>query len=192
MFPFLRTFNIIKTMKSLKLIAVILIMSLTSCATVKVVSDYDTKVNFNEYKTFAFYKKGIDKAAVSDLDKKRIMRAIEAELIAKGFTKSDNPDMLVSIFTKSRERVNITQNNFGWGWGWGWRNSWMFGRENMNVNQYTEGTLFIDFIDKTKNELVWQGIGSGALKMKNPEKREERIKTFVKEIIATYPPGTEK
>ena len=179
-------------MKSLKLIAVILIMSLTSCATVKVVSDYDTKVNFNEYKTFAFYKKGIDKAAVSDLDKKRIMRAIEAELIAKGFTKSDNPDMLVSIFTKSRERVNITQNNFGWGWGWGWRNSWMFGRENMNVNQYTEGTLFIDFIDKTKNELVWQGIGSGALKMKNPEKREERIKTFVKEIIATYPPGTEK
>ena len=99
-------------MKSLKLIAVILIMSLTSCATVKVVSDYDTKVNFNEYKTFAFYKKGIDKAAVSDLDKKRIMRAIEAELITKGFTKSDNPDMLVSIFTKSRERVNITQNNF--------------------------------------------------------------------------------
>jgi len=192
MFPFLRTFNIIKTMKSLKLIAVILIMSLTSCATVKVVSDYDTKVNFNEYKTFAFYKKGIDKAAVSDLDKKRIMRAIEAELITKGFTKSDNPDMLVSIFTKSRERVNITQNNFGWGWGWGWRNSWMFGRENMNVNQYTEGTLFIDFIDKTKNELVWQGIGSGALKMKNPEKREERIRTFVKEIIATYPPGTEK
>ncbi len=179
-------------MKSLKLIAVILIMSLTSCATVKVVSDYDTKVNFNEYKTFAFYKKGIDKAAVSDLDKKRIMRAIEAELITKGFTKSDNPDMLVSIFTKSRERVNITQNNFGWGWGWGWRNSWMFGRENMNVNQYTEGTLFIDFIDKTKNELVWQGIGSGALKMKNPEKREERIRTFVKEIIATYPPGTEK
>ena len=179
-------------MKSLKLIAVILIMSLTSCATVKVVSDYDTKVNFNEYKTFAFYKKVIDKAAVSDLDKKRIMRAIEAELITKGFTKSDNTDMLVSIFTKSRERVNITQNNFGWGWGWCWRNSWMFGRENMNVNQYTEGTLFIDFIDKTKNELVWQGIGSGTLKMKNPEKREERIRTFVKEIIATYPPGTEK
>ncbi|MEN8857308.1 MAG: DUF4136 domain-containing protein [Flavobacteriaceae bacterium] len=179
-------------MKTLKLLAIIFILSLTSCATVKVVSDYDTKANFNEYKTFAFYKKGIDKATVSDLDKKRIMRAIEAELIAKGFTKSDNPDMLVSIFTKSRERVNITQNNFGWGWGWGWRNSWMFGRDNMNVNQYTEGTLFIDFIDKAKNELVWQGIGSGALKMKNPEKREERIRLFVKEIIAKYPPGLEK
>ena len=48
---------------------------LFSCSTIKVVSDYDTKVDFSTYKTFAFYKKGIDKASVSDLDKKRIMRA---------------------------------------------------------------------------------------------------------------------
>ena len=178
-------------MKSLKLLAVILIMTLTSCTTVKVVSDYDTKVNFTEYKTFAFYKKGIDKASVSDLDKKRIMRAIEAELVSKGFTKSNNPDLLVSIFTKSRERVNVRDNNFGWGFGWGY-NPWFNGRSNINVNQYTEGTLFIDFIDKNSNELVWQGIGSGAMKMKNVEKKEERIKEFVNEIISTYPPGTGK
>lgn len=181
-------------MKSLKFLVVILIMSLSSCSTVKVVSDYDTKANFKEYKTFAFYKKGIDKAKVSDLDKKRIMRAIEAELISKGFTKSENPDLLVSIFTKSRERVNVTDNNFGmlrFGWGWGY-NPWFNGRNNINVNQYTEGTLFIDFIDKKNNELVWQGIGSGAMKMKSVEKKEERIKEFVKEIISTYPPGSEK
>ena len=46
------------------------------------------------------------------------MRAIEKELVAKGYTKSSNPDFLVSIFTKSRERVSINNNNnFGWGWG---------------------------------------------------------------------------
>tara|TARA_R110000787_G_scaffold15038_5_gene46302 strand:- start:10239 stop:10778 length:540 start_codon:yes stop_codon:yes gene_type:complete len=179
-------------MKLLKLFAVILIVTLTSCSTVKVVSDYDTKANFTQYKTFAFYKKGIDKASVSDLDKKRIMRSIEAELVAKGFTKSDNPDILVSIFTKSRERVNVTDNNnFGWGFGWGY-NPWFNGRSNINVNQYTEGTLFIDFIDKKSNELVWQGIGSGAMKMKSVEKKEERIKEFVREILLSYPPGSEK
>ncbi len=180
-------------MKLLKLCALVVIVTLTSCTTVRVVSDYDTKADFTKYKTFAFYKKGIDKASVSDLDKKRIMRAIETELVAKGFTKSDNPDMLVSIFTKSRERVNINNNNnFGWGWGWGY-NPWFFGRQNnINVNQYTEGTLFIDFIDKKKNELIWQGIGSGAMKMKNVEKKEERIKEFVNQIISTYPPGSEK
>lgn len=179
------------TMKLLKLLTLIILVTLTSCSSLRVTTDYDTKADFKKYKTFAFYKKGIDKASVSDLDKKRIMRAIEAELTAKGFTKSSNPDMLVSIFTKSRERINVRDNNFGWGWGWGY-NPWFWGRQNINVNQYTEGTLFIDFIDKEKNELVWQGVGSGAMKMKNPEKKEEKIKEFVSEILAKYPPGSEE
>jgi hypothetical protein len=165
---------------------------LSSCNTVKVVTDYDTKVDFNQYKTFAFYKTGIDKADISSLDKKRVLRAIEVELLAQGFTKSDNPDMLVSIFTKSRRKVNINQNNnIGYGFGWGF-NPWMNRNNNLNINEYTEGTLFIDFIDKSKKELVWQGIGTGALKIQNVEKKEERIKLFVKEIISRFPPGKEK
>lgn len=165
---------------------------MASCSSVKVITDYDSNVDFKNYKTFAFFKPGIDKADISDLDKKRILRAIESELLAKGFTKSDNPDMLVSIFTKSRERVNVNQTNFGYGFGWGW-NPWMMnGGNNVNVSQYSEGTLFIDFIDKTKKELVWQGIGTGALRMQNREKKELRIKEFVKEIISRFPPGSEK
>ena len=178
-------------MKILKLLFLLCLVILTSCSSVKVVTDYDTKVDFTSYKTFAFYKKGIDKASVSDLDKKRIMRAVEAELLAKGFSKSANPDILVSIFTKSREQVNVSDNNIGIGWGWGY-NPWFYGRTNININQYTEGTLFIDFIDKNTNELIWQGIGSGAMKMSNIEKKEERINEFVYEIISTYPPGLKK
>ncbi len=174
-------------MKILKLFFITTLFVLSSCSTVSVVSDYDTKVDFSKYKTFAFYKKGIDKASVSDLDKKRIMRAIESELVLKGYTKSNNPDILISIFTKSREQVNVTDSNIGLGFGWGY-NPWFFGRTNLNINQYTEGTLFIDFIDNENNELVWQGIGSGALKMKNIEKKEARIKEFVNEIISVYPP----
>ena len=178
-------------MKIYKLFILLCIGILSSCSSVKVVSDYDTKVDFSTYKTFAFYKKGIDKASVSDLDKKRIMRAIENELNKKGLVKSTNPDILVSIFTKSREKVNVTDNNFGYGFGWGY-NPWFFGSTNLNINQYTEGTLFIDFIDKNKNELVWQGIGSGAMKMTNIDKKEERIKEFVSKIISAYPPNLNK
>jgi hypothetical protein len=178
-------------MKILKLLFLLCLVILSSCSPVKVVTDYDTKANFTDYKTFAFYKKGIDKASVSDLDKKRIMRAVEFELVAKGFIKSTNPDILVSIFTKSREQVNVSDNNIGIGWGWGY-NPWFYGRTNININQYTEGTLFIDFIDKNTNELIWQGIGSGAMKMSNIEKKEERIKEFVYEIISSYPPGLKK
>lgn len=179
-------------MRLLKLCTLILIITLSSCSTVRVTTDYDTKINFDAYKTFAFHKKGIDKAPISDLDKKRIMRAIEAELTSRGYTKSQNPDILISIFTKSREKIKVN-NNVGFGYGYGYWSPWFYGGvNNINVNQYTEGTLFIDFIDRGKNELVWQGIGSGALKFRNAEKKEERIKEFVNEIIKQYPPGSEK
>ena len=41
------------------------------------------------------------------------MRAVESEMLAKGFKKSNNPDLLVSIFTKSREKINVNDNRFG-------------------------------------------------------------------------------
>ncbi|MDD7913430.1 DUF4136 domain-containing protein [Polaribacter ponticola] len=168
---------------------------LMSCSSINVASDYDTKVDFTKYKTFAFYKPGIDKADISSLDKKRVLKAIEVELLAQGLRKSNEPDMLVSIFTKSRRKVNINQNrnSFGYAFGWG-RSPWMIGMRNndLNINEYTEGTLFIDFIDKSKKELVWQGIGTGALRVNNVEKKEARIKEFVKEIVSKFPPGNNK
>ena len=102
-------------MKILKILPLLLIFLATSCVSVRVSSDYDKNADFKQYKTFAFYKKGIDKVDISDLDKRRILRAIEADLLAKGFTKSENPDLLVNIFTKSREKINVYNNNYhGW------------------------------------------------------------------------------
>ena len=68
-------------------IALLLVM-VTSCVSVRVASDYDKDADFNSYKTFAFYKTGIDKADISDLDKRRIISAIEVEELSKGVTKS--------------------------------------------------------------------------------------------------------
>ena len=181
-------------MKLIKLFSVLLIvLFVTSCASVSVSTDYDKQAPFDSYKTFAFYKPEIDKAKISDLDKKRILRAIETELFSLGFKKSNNPDMLVGIFTKSREKVNVDVRQNDIGFGWRWNPYWgRMNGNNVNVRNYTEGTLFIDFIDKEKKELVWQGIGTGALKLNNREKKEERIKEFVKEIISRFPPGKKK
>ncbi|WP_299050312.1 DUF4136 domain-containing protein [uncultured Polaribacter sp.] len=180
-------------MKNIFLISLISLLVFSSCNSLQVFTDYDDKIDFNKYKTFAFYKPEIDKAEISDLDKKRILRAIESELTAMGMVKSEKPDMLVGIFTKSRERVDVNQNNnIGFGWGWGF-NPWFGGGiNNVNVSQYTEGTLFIDFIDKEKKELIWQGVGSGALRLQSKEKKEARIKEFVKEIIDRFPPEQKK
>ena len=176
-------------MRSLKIttILVLFVLVFTSCSSVKVATDYDRDVNFNQYQSFAFFKPGIDKAEISDLDKKRILRAIEAEMQQKGFTKSDDPDLLVSIFTKTRENINIYNNNYAYGYGWGWH-PWYWGSGYNTVNRTTEGTLYIDLIDAGKKELVWQGMGTAAL-ARDVDRKQERINEIVEEILEKYPPS---
>jgi len=177
-------------MRVLKITPVLLLLAVlvTSCSSVRVASDYDREVNFEQYSSYAFFKPGIDKAEISDLDKKRILRAIEAEMQRKGFTKSsDDPDLLVSIFTKTNENINIYQNNMmGWGYGWGWH-PWYWGSGFNTVNRTSEGTLYIDLIDADGKELVWQGMGTAAL-ASDVNKKQKRINEIVTEILEKYPP----
>ena len=175
-----------KTLKFLPLLLLLFIVS--SCSSVSVNSDYDKKVDFTPYKTFAFHKNSIDKVEISDLDKKRILRSIDEVMSSKGFTKSETPDLLIAFFTKEREQVNVSQYNAGWGYGWGYGwNPYLWGG-NTSVSRYTEGTLYIDIIDAKKKELIWQGEGQGNL-TKDTNKKDEKIKEFVSKILEQYPPN---
>ena len=92
-------------------------------------------------------------------------------------------------------------NTLGWGWGWGWVwgpgwgfwNPWMWGGPGWGgntVSTRTEGSLYIDLIDASTKELVWQGKGEGTLgSYKDVAKKEARIREFVSEILQQYPPG---
>ena len=176
-------------MKTFKLVPIfLLLMLLASCDRVSVYSDYDKNVDFAPYKTYAYFKPGIDKVEISDLDKRRILHAIDDQMQAKGFTKSENPDLLINIFTKSREQLSVNQFSAGWGYGWGygWNPYMMYGGTT-TVSSSTEGTLFIDLIDAKKKEMIWQGEGVGTL-TKNVDKKDAKITEFVSKILAQYPP----
>ena len=180
-------------MKNLKFIPVlVLFLLMVSCQAVHVNSDFDKNVDFSQFKTYAFYKNGIDKVEISDLDKKRILRSIDNQMQKKGFTKSETPDMLINIFTKERQQVDVNQFNagFGYGWGFGW-NPFFWGGNQTAVNQYTEGTLYIDLIDAKKKEMIWQGEGNGNLTQKS-DKKDEVINEFVTRILEQYPPTQKK
>jgi len=169
-----------KTIKTGSLLLLALLI-MSACSSIKVTTDYEKQTDFSKYKTFAFYKKGIDKAPISDIDKRRIISAISVEMEAKGLTKSETPDVLISIFTKAREKVDVYQNN--------WYPYYYRHHQMRQITKYTEGTLFIDIIEKEGKKLIWQGIGSGFLtKSQKPEKREANIQKFVTEILAKYPP----
>ena len=169
-------------MKKLYLFYLTVSLIISSCSSIRVAADYDRSVNFSSFNSFGFFEEGIKKVKISDLDKRRILNAIENELISKGLKKSDNPDLLVNIITKERKEVNIYNQNFGM-WGWGPT----FGLNQTNISNSTNGTLFIDLIDNNKKELVWQGIGDGYLSTRM-DRKNERIIEFVTSILEKYPP----
>jgi hypothetical protein len=177
-------------MKAIKIIPVLFLFILSSCGpSINVYSDFERSTDFSQYKTYAFHKKSIDKVQISDLDKKRILQAIDYELGKKGMTKSETPDLLINIFTKEREEVDVNQYYNGWGYGWrgyGYGYPYYWGGYPY-VSTSVEGTLFIDFIDTKKNELVWQGEGVGYL-TQDRSKKEAVINEFVAKILMQYPP----
>ena len=175
-------------MKNLILLSICL--TFISCSSVRVFSDYDTSVNFKDYITYAFFKPGIDEVEISDLDKKRILKAIEFELDGKQLTKSETPDLLINLAVKSSNDVYINQNN-GYGYGFGFWNGWGWPNNNIaTVSSQTNGMLFIDLIDTKTKQLVWQGKGKGYISDYS-KKRDERIQYFVTEILKNYPPNKE-
>ena len=165
-----------------KLLVLLISLTYLSCSSVRVSSDYNSEINFSSYKTYAFSKKGIDKAQINELDKKRILKALEIELSSLGLRKNSiDPDVVVSIFTAANEEISINNayNHIGYSYG-----PWY----DFNYSNYstTQGTLFIDIIDYKKNELVWQGIGKGYIS-EDSSKKEEQIKSFVNKILLQYP-----
>ena len=80
---------------------------LFSCSSVNVFTDHDAGVDFSKYKTYAYFKPGIDKVEISDLDKRRILKAIDFQLSGKSMMKSEIPDLLISINTTAKEKVYI-------------------------------------------------------------------------------------
>jgi len=178
-------------MKKLLLIALAATV-LSSCATLKVTSDFDKTAPFENYKTYAFTQEALN-LNINELNRNRLISAVEAQLGAKGFTKSETPDVLIDMNLVSKTVQTATANTTGGGgyYGAGYRYGYGggFSTTTINYDSYEEGTLFVDMIDVSKNQLVWQGRGVGTL---NPdvsaEKREANINYAIEQIFSRYPP----
>ena len=166
---------------------------LNSCESIRVTSDFDQNYAFDNLKTYAYSKSGIDQVEINDFDKKRILKAIDIEMYNKGFRKSSiNPDFIINFFTKTNQKVNYYPSTNYYGSmvqspyaGIGhYAGSWY-----LNSFKYNEGVLFIDIVDNKKNELVWQGIGKGYIYSDFPEKKGEKISAMVGKILLQFPPS---
>jgi len=159
-----------------------------SCSSVVVSTDFDKNWNFSDYKTYAFTAEA-EQLPVDDINRARILRAVESQLAAKGFTKSGQPDVLIDLNLTAQQKQSATAmsadpyyaGRYGWGPG--------MSTTSIHVQNYVEGTLFIDMVDAAKQQLVWQGRAVKVIDQDvSPERREANINYAVKQIFMKYPP----
>ena len=162
---------------------------ITGCSSISVTSDYDIYADFTSYKTFYIYNGVIKDSRLETvpLVKKRVIEAIENEMLKKGFVKEDSSNAGITVYTQATTAEKMNVNSYGYGYGYGW-GPYPYGR-NIDVSYYTQGSLIIDFVDNKKDELIWRGIGTAVLQDRGtPDEREQFINEAVAKILDQYPP----
>lgn len=161
---------------------------------VKVTSDYDKNVNFQQYKTFAIQPMDTN-SSISQLNQNRIIGAVKSQLVKKGLTEdAANPDLLVNVaaILNNKRSVSATTNYYGYGgmyrpYGWG-GGMGATGYTTYDVTDYKEGSLIVDIADAKAKSLVWEGIGNKDID-KPAKDPDAAINSAVEKIMASFPPG---
>jgi len=171
-------------MKTVRLLfACSFLMMLCSIATMaqSVQTDYDHSYNLAKLKTYDFYpqeRNPGDPLAASPINDRRIHTALDSQLKAQGFSSSasERPDFMIAYFVTTRKGLDIQDNRFG-----------LLNRMgSVNVNQVTEGTIVVIFVDSATKQEVWRGMVSGTINPKNLEKDVNKgvaklVQRFVKD-----------
>jgi len=174
-------------MKKYSFLILVLFGLLSACSPgLNVSTDYDIATNFRQFKTYGWYTdKATTKSDTAQYDTffdKRMKKSIETQLRSQGLTYSaTNPDVYVNYkagFSNEQRYRNNSPYGFGYGYGY------PFGMST--VQQYKEGTITIDLVNATKNELLWRGVAETEVDNRNIS--EEKIHQIVTNILREYPP----
>jgi hypothetical protein len=157
--------------------------------------DWDRDEDFSRFKTFDWLPApatvSMDAKTArerSDLLEKRIKRAVGSQLQARGYSQdTTNPSFRIVYHTGSEEKLSVTDWGYRYGPGpWGY-----YGRD-IDVRQYMEGTLIVDFIDAKTSDLFWRGEASKTI---NTNATQEDIDRTINEAVAgllrNWPPEGE-
>lgn len=159
-------------------------------------SDYDRGADFGAYQTWNFIENaGPDYQGYESLFSQYMIEAIDLEMNKRGYTKSNNPDLLVNFNAVIQDKTKVTSSpsTMSMGGYYGYRGSrygawggYGYGTET-RVSQYTEGTFNIDIIDANKRQLVWEAVGVGKITDDARENLYEKVMAGVPQYFALYP-----
>jgi hypothetical protein len=173
------------------LLAALILLAAGCGSGISVSSDFDPAVDFTSLKTFKWVdvpNRSVEDPINNPLLANRIRKAVEKVLTAKGYRISETPDFLIFAHAGVKEKMNVTDWGYGYGPYWG---PYPYGR-NIDVNYYTEASVFLDIVQrKEKDQLAWRGIGTGVVNRgysRTPEEAQAAVDDAVAKILSNFPP----
>jgi len=167
----------------------------------------DPAANIAAYKTFNYMSPlGTDREGYESLVSANLKDSTTLELTRRGYTMSETPDFLVNFSGRLDEKLRVSSSpsmSPGMGMGYygyrtGFYDPW-YGYNDVDVDQYTQGTINLDIVDTASKRLVWESVAVGRVNSKVKEDIPGAIRRLVPEMLAKFPsvgggppPATEK
>lgn len=157
--------------------------------------NFDKNTDFSKFKTYKWVTiKGAE--TFNNIVDQNIKNAIDAQLTAKGLTKTDaeNADLLVGYQGAVSQEKEFTSYNSSWGYGPGWYGGGWYGGPSSGFSTGQTSTIYIgqiavDMYDPANKDLVWRGVVSKTLDPKaKPDKREKNLNKAMTKLFKNFPP----
>lgn len=153
----------------------------------------DPAANIAAYKTFNYVSPlGTDREGYESLVSTNLKDSTTLELTRRGYQMSETPDFLVNFSAKLDEKLRVSSSPaMGPGVGYygyrtGFYDPW-YGYNDVNVDQYTQGTLNLDIVDTASKRLVWESVAVGRINSKVKEDIPGAIRRLIPEMLAKFP-----
>lgn len=164
---------------------VLISVAIVGCSA-DVATDYDTQVNYYQFKTYQFATSPAN--TVITLDSSRVENAITAQLDNKGLTAEPSAaDLTVKHYIQQQSDFRSYGTSLGVGYRH--RNVGVAYTTPSRYREYRYGKLVVELIDNDNNKIVWRSISQRKLtETMTSKSRDEFIDEQVFEMFKNYPP----
>ena len=179
---------------TIKTFCVLVLATLAGCASgPTIITNSDPAADWTQFRTFSFFDPlGTDMGNVRSIASNTLIDSTTREMEAAGFSKDDtNPDLLINFVVTTRETIQTRPSSsasmhHSRGRYSTW-SGWSASMSTTEVVQRTEGTLAVDIVDRSRNQLVWEGAATKRVTDSTRRNQDEVLSSAIADIFAEFP-----
>ena len=179
------------------LVFIVASLFLSACSSgLTVRSDVDPSADFSQFKTYNFFEPmGIEAGYNSPVFGEHYRTAISHELDQRRYRMADSPDVLINVTIRADDKVRMRSYTSPYmTGGYYGRPGGAYAGSAVGVGvsvgpratEIAEASVFIDFVDFEKHQVIWQGVTVVRVNDKVAQQLRDAIYTSVNTVFAEY------